>query len=154
MPTTSRCGFSSLHKRKAISLANKGPCSQVFMSDGWSCDMRSRTTAAHGDARVDRISRLRKEFALQRSIVKCKTGDQWHMVVKVQRPRPLATKKCADTFTAGCDFASIMALSGHKGVGIHVYIQDGQFAKPFGRRMIARHCLSSEKRPLPLCFQF
>ena len=127
--------------REVIRLANRGPCLQVFMSDGWSCDMRSRTSAGYGDVRVDRVGRMRTEFCLQRLVLKCKTGDQWHMAVKVQRPRPLATKKCADIRAAACDFAPILRLSGHKGVGIHVYLQDGLFAKPFGRRMIARHSL-------------
>ena len=38
-------------------------------------------------------------------------------------------------------------------MGIHVYLQDGLFAKPFGRRMIARHSLFWEPAYCPLTFQ-
>ena len=72
--------------------------------------------------------------------------------MKIQRPRPLATKKCADIWFAASEFCPVLALSGHKGIGIHVYLQEGLFAKPFGRRMIARHDLFWEKAYCPLDF--
>ena len=138
--------------RDVIRLAGKGPVLQCFMSDGWSCDMRERVGVSHGGIRVDRRGRMRTEFVLQRAILKCRRGDQWHLAVKVQRPRPLASKKCENLWTAACDFAPVLALSGHSGVGIHVYLQDGLFAKPFARFMTARHCLFWDSRYCPLTF--
>ena len=139
--------------RQVIGEAHRNPVLQVFMSDGWSCDMRQRASASHGDIRVDRSGRLRTEYCLQRSIVKSRKGDQVRMAIKIERPRPLMTKKCADIWSAATDFCPILALAGHKGVGIHVYLQDGLFAKPFGRRMIARHSLFWEPAYCPLTFQ-
>ena len=43
--TTEQC-------REVIRLASKGPVLQILMSDGWSCDMRSRVSSCHGDIRV------------------------------------------------------------------------------------------------------
>ena len=138
--------------RAVVRAANKGPLLQVFMSDGWSVDMRSRTAAAHDGVRVDRRGRMRTEFVLQRAVLKCQRGDQWHIGVKIQRPRPLASKKCDDIFSAACDFCPVLALSGHRGVSIHVYLQDGLFAKPFGRRMIARHSMFWQPHVCPIHF--
>ena len=86
--------------REVIRAANKGPLLQVFMSDGWSVDMRSRVASEHDGVRVDRRGRMRTEFVLQRGILKCQRGDQWHIGVKIQRPRPLASKKCSDIWSA------------------------------------------------------
>ena len=69
--------------REVIRLANRGPVLQWHMSDCWSCGMGSRAAAAHGEIRVVWFGRMRTEFLLQRSIVKCRTGDQSHMAVKV-----------------------------------------------------------------------
>ena len=82
--TTEKC-------REDIRVASTGPLLQVFMSDGWSCDMRNRMASAHGGFRFGGVGRMRSEFVSQRAILKCKRGDQWHMAVKVQRPRPLGT---------------------------------------------------------------
>ena len=63
--------------REVIRVAHRGACLQVLFSDGWFCDMRSRTSAGIIDgARVDRVGRMRTEFCLQRLVLKCKTGDQ------------------------------------------------------------------------------
>ena len=125
--------------REVIKLAGKGLVLQVYMSDGWSCDMRSRVSSCHGDIIVSRAGRMRTSFVLERSILKCNRGGEWHLGVKIQRPRPLATKKCADIWCAASEFCLVLALTGHKGIGIHVLIQDGLSAKPFGKRMLARH---------------
>ena len=45
--------------REVTRLAHKGPVLQMFMSDGWSCDMRSRVSSSHGDIRVCRGGRMR-----------------------------------------------------------------------------------------------
>ena len=50
--TTERC-------REVIRLASKSPVLQVFMSDGWSCDMRSRVSSCPGDIRVRSRGRMR-----------------------------------------------------------------------------------------------
>ena len=35
--------------REVIRIASSGPLLQVFMSDGWSCDMRNTVASAHGE---------------------------------------------------------------------------------------------------------
>ena len=45
--------------REVIRLVSKGAVLQVYMSDGWSCDMRSRVSSCHGDIRVCRGGRMR-----------------------------------------------------------------------------------------------
>ena len=135
--------------REVIRLAHKGPVLQMFMSDGWSCDMMYREASCFEDNRVESMARMRTEFLLQRALLKCRRGDELHLAVKIQRPRPLATKKCDDVWCAASEFCPVLALSGHKGIGIHVYIQDGLFASPFGKRMLARHALFWKKGSLP-----
>ena len=55
------------------------------------------------------------------------------------RPRPLLQKKCVDLWAAATEFAPMVKLIGHAGVSVSVYLQDGWFSGPFGRRMAARH---------------
>ena len=138
--------------RDVVRSAGMGPVLQTFMSDGWSCDMRQRVCTTHGDASVVREGRMRTEFVLQRAILKSKRGDSWNMAIKVQRPRALASKKCGHVWSAACEFVPVLPLAGHKGISIHVYLQDGLFAKPFGRRMLARHQLFWDRAHCPISF--
>ena len=70
------------------------------------------------------------------------------MAMKLERPRPLAAKKCNDIFSAACDHCHMLKLSGHKGISVSVYLQDGLFAVPFANRMHARHKLFFKHCPL------
>ena len=47
--------------RALIDLAGHRPLLQAFMSDGWSCDMRSRDMSSADDVSVRRTGRLRTE---------------------------------------------------------------------------------------------
>ena len=47
----------------------------------------------------------------------------------------------------------MLKLSGHTGISITVYLQDGLLAKPFGRRMQARHKLFFHSQHCPLEFE-
>ena len=138
--------------RRLISSCGGRACLQVFMSDGWATDIRSQDASFVGDIRVSRTGRLRTEFVLQRVIVKCMTGDEVQCVIKVARPRCLASKKCADLWSAACDFQPMLKLIGHVGVSVSLYLQDGFIAKPFGRRMLARHDLFFEASHCPVRF--
>ena len=60
--TASKC-------RSIISNAGSRPVVQAFMSDGWSCDIRSRSLSSCDDVKVARSGRLRTEFVVQRTIV-------------------------------------------------------------------------------------
>ena len=131
--------------RALIDLAGHRPLLQAFMSDGWSCDMRSRDMSSAGDVSVRRTGRLRTEFIVQRAILKTKIGLETHIAFRVNRPRPLAGKRCGDMWSAGCEFIAMPKLCGHRGVTINLYLQDGLFAKPFGKRMVARHDLFFEE---------
>ena len=47
----------------------------------------------------------------------------------------------------------MLKLSGHTGVSVTVYLQDGLFAKPFGQRMRARHAVFFMPEHCPWTFQ-
>ena len=138
--------------KSVISSAGDRPCIQMFQSDGWSCDMRSRFRAGTGDVAVQRTGRLRSEFVVQRSIVKALVGTEMLMAMKIERPRPLLTKKCIDVWSAATDHAPMLKLAGHRGISISLYIQDGLFSKPFGKMMRARHILFFDPTHCPLPF--
>ena len=70
--------------------------------------------------------------------------------MKIERPRPLAEKKCYDIWTAACDHTPMLKLAGHKGISIALYLQDGLFSKPFGKMMRARHGLFFAPEHCPL----
>ena len=133
--------ISSEQCRKLISDAGHRPCLQVFQSDGWSCDIRSRFRFESQGAQVPRIGRLRTEFVCQRSMVKALINGEMKLAMRFERPRPLATKKCMDVWVAACESCPMLKLAKHPGISITFYIQDGLFSKPFGRRMQAKHSL-------------
>ena len=70
------------------------------MSDGWSTDIRSRFEAHSHGLDVRPRGRLRTEFLVQRTIVKARILGQMEIAMKIERPRPLASKKCNDMFSA------------------------------------------------------
>ena len=45
--------------REVIRLAHQGPVLQMFMSDGWSCDMTYREVSCFEDNRVESRARMR-----------------------------------------------------------------------------------------------
>ena len=162
-----KLGLKSLHRAcsiiedmttakvsRIINAAGRRPVLQVYMSDGWSTDIRARDSSFVGQVRVTRSGRLRTEFVLQRVIVKCRVGDEMRLAIKIARPRCLATKKCIDLWSAACDFQPMLKLMGHAGVSISLYLQDGLFAKPFGNRMMARHDLFFEASYCPIEFEY
>ena len=81
------------------------------------------------------------------------SSDEMQIAMNIERPRPLASKKCADIFSAACDHVPLMKLAGHKGISIFLYMQDGLFALPFGKRMRARHNLFFKPELCPLPFE-
>lgn len=136
--------------RNVISLAGNRPCLLTFMSDGWSTDLRTTTQDSADGVHVRRPHRLRSEFVMQRTIVKTLVGSEVVMGIKMERPRLLAAKKCVDVWSAACDTCPLLKLFGHSGISVSVYLQDGLFAKPFGRLMHARHSLFFEKDHCPM----
>ena len=64
--------------RNLVSMAGRRPCLAVFMSDGWSTNLRQRFTARAEDVVVNRTGRLRIELILQRSMIKTLIGSQMH----------------------------------------------------------------------------
>ena len=138
--------------RNIVRMAGSRPCLQIVMSDGWSSDIRTRTHSQSEGVDVSRVGRLRIELAVQRSMVKAAVGGQMHLGIKLERPRPLETKKCADIWSAACDHAGMLKLQGHCGISLTMYVQDGLFAKPFAARMKARHALFFTPDMCPLDF--
>ena len=98
------------------------------------------------------MGRLRTEFIVQRTIVKAMVEGNMELGMKIERPRPLAAKKCNDIFSASCDNCPLLKLSGHKGISISVYLQDGLFSAPFGKRQLARHNMFFKPQYCPLSF--
>ena len=145
--------MSAQQCRHVIALAGNRPLLQTFMSDGWSTDIRSRTISSHDDVAVHRRTRLREEFVMQRTILKTLVGSEMHMAIKFERPRPLGSKTCLDVWAAACDFVPVLRLAGHTGISISVYMQDGLFAKPFGKMMKARHALFWNKTHCPITYE-
>ena len=139
--------------RDIISSAGSRACLLMFMSDGWATDIRKRFRDSCGEVSVQRTGRLRTEFIVQRTIVKALIGSDMQMAMKIERPRPLANKKCADVWSAACDTSPLLKLAGHSGISVSIYLQDGLFARPFGRRMIARHNLFFKPDLCPLSFE-
>ena len=140
--------------RQLIARARHRPCLQMFMSDGWSTDIRSRFKSESRGVGVHVTGRLRTEFVVQRTIVKALvSSDEMQIAMKLERPRPLASKKCNDIFAAACDSVPLMKLAGHRGISISLYMQDGLFAVPFGKRMRARHNLFFKSELCPLSFE-
>ena len=80
-------------------------------------------------------------------------NQEMKMAMKIERPRPLAAKKCNDIFSAACGHCPLLKLHGHKGISISVYLQDGLFAVPFGKRMKARHNMFFYPQFCPLTFE-
>jgi hypothetical protein len=143
-------GMTAERCRNIVRMAGNRPCLQVFQSDGWSTDIRSRTHSKADGVSVSRTGRLRTEFVVQRTMVKAQVGGQMHLGIKVERPRPLASKKCSDVWSAACDHAGMLKLHGHTGISMTLYLQDGLFAKPFGDRMRGRHSLFFDPHHCPL----
>ena len=53
---------------------------------------------------------------------------------------------------AACDHMPLLKLSGHSGISISVYLQDGLFAKALATKMLARHSLFFNPLYCPLPF--
>lgn len=85
-------------------------------------------------------------------MVKAAVGGQMHLSIKLERLRPLTSKKCVDIWSAACDHAGMLKLQGHTGISLTMYVQDGLFAKPFAARMKARHTLLFTPDMCPLDF--
>ena len=85
-------------------------------------------------------------------IVKAKINSNMEMAMNIEKPRPLAAKKCNDIFSAACDHCPLLKLAGRKGISVSVYLQDGLFAAPFGKIMMARHNLFFKPQFCPLTF--
>ena len=148
------CGIietmSAQQCREVVKLAGSRPCLICFMSDGWALDLRTTVINKADGVQVRNPFRLRSEFAMQRSIVKTRVGSDIVLAIKVERPRLLSTKKCIDLWSASTDFCPLLKLQGHTGISVSVYLQDGLFAKPFAKRMQARHSLFFDRQHCPM----
>ena len=54
--------------RNIVKMAKDRPCLQVFMSDGWSTDLRSKFHSQSEGVHVQRTGRLRSEFVVQEDL--------------------------------------------------------------------------------------
>ena len=142
--------MSAQQCRNVIDMAGSRPLLLIFMSDGWGTDIRSRVLKEHEGVKVHGRTRLREEFVMQRTLLKTAVGGDPHMSIKFERPRKLESQKCLDMYVAACDRFPLLKISGHKSISLSMYMQDGLFAKPFGKLMRARHSLFFKKQCCPL----
>ena len=75
--------------RKIVKMAKDRPCLQVYMSDGWSTDLRSNFHSESEGVRVQRTGRLRSEFVVQRTLTKALICGNIHLGIRLERLRLL-----------------------------------------------------------------
>ena len=69
--------------KELIRMSGERACLQVFMSDGWSTDIRTRASESSHGVSVQRTGRLRTEFIIQRTIVKAVVNQEMKMAMKL-----------------------------------------------------------------------
>ena len=107
--------------RQIIRRSGDRPCLQMFMSNGWSTDIRSRFKSSRGGVEVARIVRLRTEFVVQRTILKASIISEMHIAMKIERPGPLAANTCDDIWSAAFDVVPLFMFAGHTGISVSIY---------------------------------
>lgn len=129
---------------EAIAAHDGRPVLQVYISDGWSAKVRGDVKAhIGGDHVVRRIGHFRHEFLLERGLVKMRDAngaERFHMLFGA--PRGLRLGKTSwNVLTAASEFSSMLRASGHHGLAVSVYIQDGMLHSASMRLFKARHAL-------------
>jgi hypothetical protein len=105
------------------------PISVSYINDGWGRMLTDRVVrkVPESHVRVCRNGKLRHEFLLQRAVLRIDTFTN-REVVKILVGEPIGMrlgKKSGNVFTAACEFLGTLRQSGHRGVCINVYLQDG-----------------------------
>jgi hypothetical protein len=141
--------LSELCQRQAEALlrSHSGrPVVFVYVNDGWSAKVRSDHRLTQVGKSVCRQGHFRTEFLLERGLMKAKTlhGED-QMVMTFGVPRGLHLGKSSwNILQAASDFAPLLRASGHSGLCLTLYLQDGAlFASSF-KLFKARHALFYE----------
>ena len=111
-----------------------------YISDGWSADTNSCSTAEIGSYHVFRRGKLRVEFVLQRGLLKVRENDGTiKAAFKIAEPVGMSNgKKAWHFFTAGCEFMDSPRILGALGIIVGVYVFDGALFSSLARHFTAR----------------
>ena len=125
--------------------ANDGrPVMLVYICDGWSARVRSdHRRQDQSGQKIVRQGRSRQEFLLQRGILRVGSagrGEKLHMLFSAPRALHLG-KTSWNVLTACAEFEPLLRASGHHGLCLTVYIQDGLLFSSYLRLFKARHSL-------------
>ena len=103
------------------------PSSVSYQSDGWSAIVSERNRESFGPVTIDRSGRVKKEFMLERTIVK--TIDENGGIVArllVTPARPMDEGQSGwHIFGAACDHLPLVRSMRYMGAIATIYLQDG-----------------------------
>ncbi len=114
-----------------------------YQSDGWSTFVSGRSIGLVGPVRILRHGRAKKEFLLERTIIK-KIDSLGTITARlfVTPPRPLDTGlACWNMVQASCEHQQTLRFMDFTGCTARVYVQDGMHADGCVRHIQARHML-------------
>ena len=115
----------------------------MYMSDGWGSFINSTKVGHVGDYHVIRNGKTRKEFLLERSVLKVLTGGETKVHMMFYPPISLENgKKAWNVFTAACESGPTLRHSGHIGIAISAYLFDGMLFQALSRHLQARHSIA------------
>jgi hypothetical protein len=127
------------------------PMMVSYQSDGWSTFVSGRSVGLVGNVRVLRHGRAKKEFLLERTILK-KIDSLGNVTARLflSPPRPLDTGlACWNMVQAACEHQQTLRYQDFTGCTASVYVQDGMHADGFFRHMQARHMFWYERDVFP-----
>jgi len=119
------------------------PVCFTYQSDGWSAFVSEAITHESFGTTLTRYGRTRKEFLLERLVVKTMdTSRTIHSRMMLRPPRPLDDgQSCWNIMRACSEFYPTPRGCGHTGLAASVYLQDGLFSRSFVKHNHARHRL-------------
>ena len=123
------------------------PCCYTYQSDGWSAFVSETTTAYANGTRIVRSGRVRKEFLLERSVIRSiDAGGNIRARLRSTPPRPMDERAvCWYVLQAASEHFPTLRNLGDTGAVASFYCQDGLFKDSFIRRNRARHRLWYEE---------
>jgi hypothetical protein len=114
-----------------------------YQSDGWSVMVAPRKTLVLDGLRITKTGRFRAEFMIEIGIMKrINEAGSIQSVIDARPPRPMSCGKSLwHICQASWEFWELLRLSGHRGVQLNIYVQDGLHYHGMLLRQRARHDL-------------
>ena len=141
---------TGLHKQQIG--ASGRPAMMMYMNDGWSTFIWQVKAVLMAGHKVRTCQKLRREFLLERSILKSLQGARVDMSMLFGAPRPLTGRSAWDVFSALSEWQEPLRASSNGPIW-NVYCWDGLLFSALRRLVFARHFLYYQTRPL-LCVLF